>query len=338
MMILPTPHQPSLLSPLPQESKLAKLPRIIPGPMDGISTGSFLTVMSLQQRVRCWFTPFLRISTGVPHYARLRAWIKPYLNTGLPVIAQLMGVNTMNIAKTAQRLHEVGATCVDLNCACPSKTVLSNNSGAARLQHPNWITETLLAMHEHCGNAPISIKLRIGLQSADEFPVIADAVKAGHPDMITLHYRTASELYRPVSDGLARLRVARKAFTGFLLFGSGDLFTVQDILKMYNETGVDGVMPARGLLQNPCLISDCIHFLQKEPIPLFSTEDKLDFLKALVKHSPRDCKSGFILFMVAHFFGRSSLLFTKLICCRTIPQVQAFFLEHTGTELSKFCL
>ena len=83
------PH--SLLEPLVFRDGRGLPCRIIPGPMEGISEGSFVAVMSEMGMVRCWFTPFIRVSNGVPRMARLREKLAPYLATGLPVIAQIMG-------------------------------------------------------------------------------------------------------------------------------------------------------------------------------------------------------------------------------------------------------
>ena len=68
--------------------------RILPGPMDGVTEGSFLAAMTARGYVRCWHAPFIRISTGIPRQARINDHLEPYMNQRLPVIAQMMGTNT----------------------------------------------------------------------------------------------------------------------------------------------------------------------------------------------------------------------------------------------------
>ena len=183
--------------------------RILPGPMDGGTEGSFLAAMTARGYVRCWHAPFIRISTGIPRQARINDHLEPYMNQRLPVIAQMMGTNTGFLAGTAKRMLAAGAVCADLNCACPSPTVIGNHSGGARLRDPEWIAKTLGAIREAVGERPFSVKLRIGFDSPDEFPRTAAAVRPAAPDIVFLHYRTVREMYRPVHNGWERFLLAR---------------------------------------------------------------------------------------------------------------------------------
>ena len=67
--------------------------------------------------------------------------------------------------------------------------------------------------------------------------------------MVTLHARTGSQGF----SGKARLEhiAELKARCHVPVFGSGDLFTPEDCLRMLEKTGCDGVMIARGCLGNP---------------------------------------------------------------------------------------
>lgn len=294
--------------------------RIVPGPMDGITEENFLTAMSTRNWVPCWWTPFLRISTGVPRRSRLSAWLQPYLDTGLPVIAQIMGTSSDKLAETARRLHEAGALCVDLNCACPSPKVISNQGGGACLKNPAWIRDTLLAIRKRCGNRAISVKIRTGLTSAEELPGIIAALREARPNMVSLHYRTVEEMYRPIPDGLRRLCLAREGLPDIPLFGSGDLFTADSALRMFKETGVDGLLPARGLLANPALLMQIRSACAGLPLPELDHAEKLSFLRDLARPGTdkQHVPNGFLLRMCATLFARDSQLFQKLVSLRKL--------------------
>ncbi|MFA6928742.1 MAG: tRNA-dihydrouridine synthase family protein [Lentisphaeria bacterium] len=286
--------------------------------MDGITEQNFLTTMSTRNWVSCWWTPFLRISTGVPRRTRLAAWLKPYLDTGFPVIVQIMGTATDKLAETAARLHEIGVLCVDLNCACPSPKVLSNQGGGACLKNPIWIRDTLLAMRKRCGNKAISVKIRAGHCSVQELPAIAAAIRQGQPDLVTMHYRTVSEMYSPITEGLQRLSLARELLPDLPLFGSGDLFTPDDALQMFQIAEVDGVMPARGLLVNPALLIEIRAACAGLPISTLTNVEKILFLRDLAQPAVlrRQAPNGFVLRMCATLFGRQSELFQHLVALR----------------------
>ena len=78
--------------------------RLLPGPMDGVTEGSFLSVLSRRGYVWSWHTPFLRISTGVPGRGKLRTKLAPFIATGLPFTVQVMGLDGGRLAATAARL------------------------------------------------------------------------------------------------------------------------------------------------------------------------------------------------------------------------------------------
>ncbi len=299
--------------------------RILPGPMEGVTEGSFLSAMSERGFVNAWFTPFLRISTGVPRRSRLQHWLDPFLRTGMPVIAQLMGVDSAKLAAAAAILHSLGAACVDLNCACPSPTVIGNGGGGRRLCDPDWITRTLSAMREACGNHAISVKIRVGFDSPAELPAIAAAVRSARPDLVFCHFRTVRELYRPIIGGLQRLAKARDLLPDCLLIGSGDLFTAEDAEAMHQQCAVDGVIPARGLLRNPALLRD-IHdrCLNRPPTPLRDAE-RIDFLRDIAAASGQrpGASHGFVLRIAAGLYGRDSALFRELAACRNLHLANA---------------
>lgn len=293
--------------------------RLVPGPMDGVTEGSFVSVLSRLGLVWSWHTPFLRISTGVPSRTRLRSALRPYLETGLPVTVQLMGLDAGRLAATAARVLDLGAVCADLNCACPSPTVLGSESGGARLRHLDWLADTLARMREACGDRGLSVKLRVGFESPDEFPRIAEAVREGRPDVAIVHYRTVREQYRPIIGGLERLAMAAAALPDVTVFGSGDLFTVPDGLAMAAVPSIAGLAPARGLMRCPDLLVRLRAAIAGEPPP--PPLEPCQFLLALGEearrlHPPRG--NGFLLRLAAAMFGADSERFRRLVACRTL--------------------
>ena len=324
-----------LLKPLVFRDGRALPNRLLPGPMDGVTEGSFLSVLSRRGYVWSWHTPFLRISTGVPGRGKLRAKLQPFFATGLPTTVQVMGLSGDRLAATAARLHELGAICVDLNCACPSPTVLGSGSGGARLKDVPWLRDTMMRMREACGDHGFSVKLRVGFDSPGEFDGIAEAVRDARPDFVTVHYRTVREMYRPIDGGLARLAHAVEALDGIPVVGSGDLFTVEDCVKMVETTGVAGVAPARGLMRNPRLLLDLKRRLegQGELPPMDCTAFLLEFCRdALQAGCRRD--NGFVLRFANAMLGKDAMRFRELAACNKVDDT-AKMLEQWCETISK---
>lgn len=301
--------------------------------MEGVSEGSFLRAMSSRRLVNAWFTPFLRISTGVPRRSRLQRWLEPFLASGLPVIAQIMGTDCAKLAAAAAALQRLGAHCVDLNCACPSPTVVANGGGGQRLREPDWIKRCLAAMREACAEGAISVKIRVGFDSPSELPAIAAALRDARPDIVFCHFRCVRELYEPITGGLQRLARARELLPDALLFGSGDLFSAEDAETMRQQCAVDGVIPARGLLRNPALLRDIRQHCQGRPPTPMDAAERLGFLRDIAAAAELRpfASHGFVLRIAAGLYGRDSALFRDLARCRNLRMAADYLRQADST-------
>ena len=250
-----TPERPlqDLLCPLPLSGG-GSISRIMPGPMEGIMHPLFCKAVSAMALIDCWITPFMRISTDVPRDSKLRLFLSPFAETGLPVIVQLMGTNPELIAAAAARFRTLGVAGVNLNFACPSKQVLSGGAGGALLRKPQLMRQIIEQTVAACPGFSVSVKLRVGYESPNEMTHIFEQALSGIKlDFIALHFRTVTEMYRKVGDGLERIAAAVKLAGATPLIGNGDICSVDDAINFYRASGCAGLMIARGLLKNPFL-------------------------------------------------------------------------------------
>jgi tRNA-dihydrouridine synthase C len=326
-----SPHCPSLwLEPLPLPGGHALPSRILPGPMEGITVGSFCTVMGRLGLVSAWMTPFIRVSEGVQR----QSWIRRRLHvfSPLPIVVQVMGTDIPLLTEAAARLAlEPGVVGIDLNCACPTRIVVANGGGGGRLKVPSWIRAALIALRRACPTLGISVKIRAGLHTDAELESICSAVAEGGPDFVVLHYRTVSEGYGPAPRGLQRMARARGYLASLPLFGSGDLFTPEAAARMHDVAAVDGVTPARGLLANPWLLRDIDSDCRGGVATVLTDADRTDFLSQLIEESNRTgtWRRGFVLEVARHQFGRSHAMFERLLAADSADAM----LAALGTEM-----
>lgn len=174
-----------------------------------------------------------------------------------PYAIQLFGSEPATIGKAASIVYDAThCNLIDINCGCPVKKILKEGAGSSLLSSPQKIAAIVQTVKQSVP-VPVSIKIRLGLDSAHEtFLEVADfAIKAG-VDAITLHPRTALQGYSGTADWAKLARLTDFVAKRTLVFGSGDVFSANDISKMISKTGVDGVMVARGAMGYPFIFHE----------------------------------------------------------------------------------
>jgi len=175
-----------------------------------------------------------------------------------PRSMQLYGVDPATIGAAVRMVVERDlADHVDLNFGCPVPKVTRRGGGAA-LPYKRRLFEAIVrAAVDNAGDAPVTVKMRIGLD--DERHTFLDAAQRAADAgvaAVALHARTAAQRYSGTADwsAIARLRDALPAELPVL--GNGDIFSAADALAMVAATGCDGVVVGRGCLGRPWLFGD----------------------------------------------------------------------------------
>lgn len=83
-----------------------------------------------------------------------------------------------------------------------------------------------------------------------EFVKRAEAVGV---DFLTVHGRTRLQK-NTESVNFEGIKLVKESIN-VPVIANGSIFSIKDVDEMYEKTGVDGVMSARGLLQNPALFA-----------------------------------------------------------------------------------
>jgi tRNA-dihydrouridine synthase B len=87
---------------------------------------------------------------------------------------------------------------------------------------------------------------------------------------VAVHGRTVAQKYTGAADWTFLKKLADRFRTWAsrpALFGSGDVYTAADALRMYRETGVDGVWIARGAIGNPWIFREFAALLAGAELP-----------------------------------------------------------------------
>ncbi|MGA2586931.1 MAG: tRNA-dihydrouridine synthase [Candidatus Aminicenantales bacterium] len=187
---------------------------------------------------------------------KLRAKLVKIDDADHPVAGQIIGSDPAIMARAAGVLRDMGFDVIDLNFACPVKKVLARKRGGYLMDRPGLALEIVRAVLDAVPDRPVTLKLRRSFRETDKtneafWAIARGAFEAGAAG-ISVHARSVEQKYRGQADWKFLSKV-KLEFPGWTIIGSGDVLTALDALRMLEQTGVDGVLAARGALGNPWL-------------------------------------------------------------------------------------
>ena len=171
-----------------------------------------------------------------------------------PVAGQLMGTEPEVMAEAARSLDAMGFDVVDLNFACPVRKVVSHKRGGALMNDPDRALAIVRDVIDAVPGRPVTVKLRRSFRTADQthedFWTIARGALDTGVAALAVHARSVEQKYTGRADW-GFLTALKREFPDRTILGSGDVMSPADALRMLDETGVDGVLAARGAIGNP---------------------------------------------------------------------------------------
>ncbi len=177
-----------------------------------------------------------------------------------------------------KHLHPDG---LDLNAGCPAPKVTRLGAGAALLRDLSRLYEAACAIAEACKGHGIqpSVKFRLGWDK-DHLEKITEALLKAGIKILVLHARLAKEGFSSRARW-SRIK-ALKELVGqeVMVIGNGDVQSIRDISKLFQETGCDGVMIGRAALSRPWIFTEW----KEGKILEFSLKDRIRLIKQLWKY------------------------------------------------------
>ena len=194
-----------------------------------------------------------------------------------PIAFQLFGSDEEAMGYATKYISNL-ADIIDINMGCPAPKVVKNGDGSKLLLDIKKAEKIITSVIKNT-NKPVTLKIRKGWDLehvvAIEFAQMAESLGVS---AITIHGRTRSEYF----SGNVDLEMIKKVKNSVKIpvIGNGDITDEDSALKMFEYTGVDGIMLGRATLGHPWIFSQIIHFLETgNKLPEISNSTKLEIIK-----------------------------------------------------------
>lgn len=180
-------------------------------------------------------TPFLTANAGVdPLKDREIARVDFDSDKSFLVTPQFIGKDPAALRYCLERIKSVGYATADLNCGCPFPMVRNKGRGSGLLRTPDVLRRMLEVGCEVMGPGNFSMKARLGVERKDELLELMPIVNEFPLRFLTVHARTARQMYDGVCDWTAAASVI--AASKVPVVRNGDLSTDGEAPRMVGRS------------------------------------------------------------------------------------------------------
>ena len=206
------------------------------------------------------------------------------IDEGEKVGLQIFGSDPDIMGLAAKKLSFGRAAVIDINMGCPTPKIVKGGDGCALMLNIDLASDIIKAVAANT-DKPVTVKIRKGWDdkhiNAVEFACMAEQSGA---KAVSVHGRTREQFYSGKADWDIIKKV--KDSVKIPVFGNGDVFTPYDAKAMFDETGCDAILIARGAQGNPWIFSGIENYLKTGTIlPEPSDKEKIDMILKQLKMS-----------------------------------------------------
>lgn len=237
-------------------------PRLSVAPMMQWTDTHFRTLARLLSRRTLLFTEMIPAAAIVeaeaqgtlPEVLGFEAWQRP-------LAVQIGGSSPSVIARAAGLCARAGFDEVNLNVGCPSSKVTTGGYGACLMKNPGLVRELASAAISVCGEVPVTVKHRLGVDDRDsweELVMFVETVASAGVRHFIVHARTAllgvlscegNRTIPPLKHDWVTALIRRFPELSFEL--NGGIGSLEEAKRMLADGALQGVMVGRAAYNSP---------------------------------------------------------------------------------------
>lgn len=150
---------------------------------------------------------------------------------------------------------------ISFNMGCPVAKITKNGEGSALMAKPKLVEEICKTLRKST-DKKINIKFRLGIDDKNlNYLEIGKIAQDAGIDYVILHARTKEQMYSGKADW-NHIKILKENLS-IPVIANGDIFCVEDFVKVIDQTKADGVMLARGAMGNPFLFKEIKDYINK---------------------------------------------------------------------------
>jgi tRNA-dihydrouridine synthase B len=192
-----------------------------------------------------------------------------------PVAIQIYGGDPDRMDEAAAIVEAEGVDIVDINMGCPVKKIVNSGAGSGMLKDFDKAARTVEKIVKRV-KIPVTVKVRKGWETDNVLPLLKRFEEIGVAS-IAIHGRTRAESYTGASDW-AYIQYVKENLR-IPVFGNGDVKMPEDAVRMFETSGVDGVMIGRAALHNPFIFRDIHAHVTGAPLMGNEVEHRIDAMQ-----------------------------------------------------------
>lgn len=176
---------------------------------------------------------------------------------------------------------------VDINFGCPVYKIVKKGAGSACLKNLDMMERMAGTVVDAVKTKPVTVKTRLGWDDQTiRIGEVALMLQRIGVKALTVHARTRCQKYKGEARWEWLKRLKDTPGLEIPVIGNGDVTSPQDAKRMFDETGVDGVMIGRGAIGNPWIFEHTRHYLETgELLPEPDVNERLELCAEQLRRS-----------------------------------------------------